>query len=53
VFRGQEVEARVLGPGTAQLDGPAVIELEGATLVVPPGWHAAAGPEAVLLEARG
>ena len=53
VFRGREVEARVLGPGTAELDGPAVIELEGATLVVPPGWHAAAEPEAVLLEARG
>ncbi len=53
VFRGREMEARVLGPGTAELDGPAVIELEGATLVVPPGWHAAAEPEAVLLEARG
>ncbi len=53
VFRGEAVEARVLSPGTAELDGPAVIELEGATLVVPPGWSAVAGPEAVLLEARG
>jgi N-methylhydantoinase A len=44
------VEARVLGPGETELDGPAVFELPGATLVVPPGWHARADADAVVLE---
>jgi N-methylhydantoinase A len=48
---GQEVlEARVLGPGEAELDGPAIFELPGATLVVPPGWRARADADAVALE---
>jgi N-methylhydantoinase A len=49
-FGEHVVEARVLGPGEAELDGPAVFELPGATLVVPPGWRARAGGDAVLLE---
>ena len=53
VFGGERVEARVLGPGAGEVRGPAVVELEGATLVVPPGWSGNAGPEAVLLEAGG
>jgi N-methylhydantoinase A len=44
------LEARVLGPGEAELDGPAIFELPGATLVVPPGWHAHGGADAVVLE---
>jgi N-methylhydantoinase A/oxoprolinase/acetone carboxylase beta subunit len=40
----------VLGPGEAGVDGPAIFELPGSTLVVPPGWRAEAGPEAVVLE---
>ena len=49
-FRDDQVEARVLGPGEAELDGPAIFELPGATLVVPPGWHARADADAVVLE---
>jgi N-methylhydantoinase A len=49
-FGEDVVEARVLGPGEAELDGPAVFELPGATLVVPPGWRARAGADAILLE---
>ena len=50
VIAGDELEARVLGPGEARLAGPAVFELEGSTLVVPPGWSAVAGADAVILE---
>jgi N-methylhydantoinase A len=50
VFGDEPVDARVLGPGEAELDGPAIFELPGATLVVPPGWHARAGADAVVLE---
>jgi N-methylhydantoinase A/oxoprolinase/acetone carboxylase beta subunit len=46
----QQVEARVLGPGEVELDGPAIFELPGSTLVVPPGWRAEAGPEGVVME---
>jgi N-methylhydantoinase A len=49
-FGEEVVEARVLGPGEAELDGPTVFELPGATLVVPPGWRARADPDAVVLE---
>ncbi len=48
-FGEDEVEARVLGPGEAELDGPAIFELPGATLVVPPGWHARGDADAVVL----
>ncbi|HEU0023410.1 MAG TPA: hydantoinase/oxoprolinase family protein [Thermoleophilaceae bacterium] len=50
VVDGRELETAVLGPGMAELDGPAVFELDGATLVVPPGWHARADADAVALE---
>ena len=50
MFADGELEARVLGPGEARLEGPAVFELDGSTLVVPPGWHASAGADAVTLE---
>ena len=50
VFADGEVEGPVLGPGEARLEGPAVFELDGSTLMVPPGWHASAGADAVTLE---
>jgi N-methylhydantoinase A len=50
VFDGERLEARVFGPGQLDAGGPAVVELPGATLVVPPGWHAHGEPDAVLLE---
>jgi N-methylhydantoinase A len=49
-FGDEEVEAQVLGQGRARLDGPAIFELPGATLVVPPGWRAEAGGDAVVME---
>jgi N-methylhydantoinase A len=50
-----EVRARrdgtpVLGPGEAQVDGPAIFELPGSTLVVPPGWHARSDAAGVVME---
>jgi hypothetical protein len=44
------VDARVLGPGEVELHGPAIFELPGATLVVPPGWRARSGADAVVME---
>jgi N-methylhydantoinase A len=49
-FGEERVEARILGPGTAELEGPAIFELPGSTLVVPPGWRARADADAVVLE---
>jgi N-methylhydantoinase A len=49
-FGDERLEARVVGPGEAELDGPAIFELPGATLVVPPGWHARGDADAVELE---
>jgi N-methylhydantoinase A len=49
-FGEEEVEANILGPGEAELDGPAIFELPGATLVVPPGWHARADSDGVVME---
>jgi N-methylhydantoinase A len=49
-FGEEEHEARILGPGEADVDGPAIFQLPGATLVVPPGWHARADSDAVVME---
>jgi N-methylhydantoinase A len=49
-FGDDTAEAKVFGQGEAEADGPAIFELPGATLVVPPGWSAKAGPDAVVLE---
>ena len=49
-FGDETAEAAVLGPGEAELDGPAMFELPGATLVVPPGWRAKADADAVVIE---
>ena len=40
-FAGEWRDAQVLGPGSAEVEGPAVFDLPGSTLVVPPGWAAA------------
>jgi N-methylhydantoinase A len=34
----------------ARLDGPAIVELPGSTLVVPPGWRARGAGDAVIME---
>src|SRR3954452_11161182 len=49
-FGDEELEAEVLGQGSAEVEGPAIFELPGATLVVPPGWSAEAGGDAVVME---
>jgi N-methylhydantoinase A len=49
-FGDETAEAKVLGQGEAETEGPAIFELPGATLVVPPGWSATAGPDAVVME---
>jgi N-methylhydantoinase A len=54
LFDGERVDARVVRGAPEQLTGPAIAELPGATLVVPPGWHAerlAAGT--LTMERRG
>ena len=43
-------EAAVFGAGEAQIEGPAIVELPGATLVVPPGWSGRSNAEAVVIE---
>jgi N-methylhydantoinase A/oxoprolinase/acetone carboxylase beta subunit len=43
------LDAAVLGAGEAAVDGPAIFELPGSTLVVPPGWHARSSAEAVSM----
>jgi N-methylhydantoinase A/oxoprolinase/acetone carboxylase beta subunit len=40
VFDGQRVDARVIRGVPADVEGPAIAELPGATLVIPPGWRA-------------
>jgi N-methylhydantoinase A len=49
-FAGDWHEAQVLGPGSAAVEGPAVFDLPGSTLVVPPGWSAQADSERVVME---
>jgi N-methylhydantoinase A len=50
LFDGEWRDAEVLGPGEATAAGPAIFELEGSTVVVPPGWRAEAGPDGVVME---
>jgi N-methylhydantoinase A len=47
---GQWHEAAVLSEGEADVDGPAIFELPGSTLVVPPGWRARSDADGVVME---
>ncbi|HEY6778567.1 MAG TPA: hydantoinase/oxoprolinase family protein [Thermoleophilaceae bacterium] len=49
-FGDEMRDATVLGAGEAAVDGPAIFELPGSTLVVPPGWRAQASADAVSVE---
>ena len=52
-FGEDEVEAEVLTSATEgedELDGPAVVELPGSTLVVPPGWRVSVAGDALTME---
>ncbi len=43
-------DAHILGPGEADVRGPAIVELPGSTLAVPPGWSGRANAEAVVVD---
>ncbi len=52
-FGGEQADAAVLAfapEGEGEVDGPAVVELPGSTLVVPPGWTARVVGDAVTME---
>jgi len=49
-FGGQWHETAILGPGAGRFEGPAIVELPGSTLVVPPGWTGSADGESVVIE---
>jgi N-methylhydantoinase A len=50
LFGGAWLDTAVLGPGEAEVDGPVIFELPGATLVVPPGWWARSDADGVVME---
>jgi N-methylhydantoinase A len=50
LFGGERVDTAVLGPGAAEVEGPAIFELPGSTLVVPPGWRARSDADGVAME---
>jgi N-methylhydantoinase A/oxoprolinase/acetone carboxylase beta subunit len=50
LFNGERLDAAVLGAGKAEVDGPAIFELPGSTLVVPPGWRARSDARGVVME---
>jgi N-methylhydantoinase A len=45
-------EATVRGAGTGPVEGPAIVELSGSTLVVPPGWNGEGSATGISLERR-
>ena len=49
-FGDELVDATVFGEGEVEAEGPAIFELPGSTLVVPPGWKVRAGGDAVEME---
>jgi N-methylhydantoinase A len=50
LFDGERLDTAVLGPGAAEIAGPAIFELPGSTLVVPPGWRARSDADGVVIE---
>ena len=48
-FDGDECQARIHRGAPSQIEGPAVVELPEATLVVPPGWSGAATDDGTLV----
>src|SRR3954453_10804188 len=50
-FDGERLDARVVSGIADRIDGPAIAELPGATLVIPSGWHAEhAGAGTLVME---
>jgi N-methylhydantoinase A len=52
VFDGERMDATVVRGVPAKLDGPAIVELPEATLVVPPGWTCSAAGDGTLVMER-
>src|SRR4051812_435076 len=52
-FDGDEHEAQVHRGAPDQVDGPAIVELPEATVVVPPGWSGGATGDGTLVIERG
>ena len=54
IFEDRRADAAVVaGPPRGRLDGPAIVELPEATLVVPPGWSCGPTAGGTLLVERG
>jgi N-methylhydantoinase A/oxoprolinase/acetone carboxylase beta subunit len=51
-FGGELHDARVVQGVPRALDGPAIVELPGSTLVIPPGWRAEAASAGTLIVER-
>jgi N-methylhydantoinase A len=52
IFEGEPQETRVVKGVPEVLDGPAIVELAEATVVVPPGWRASSVPGGLQMERR-
>ena len=52
LFGGEWRRTAVVAAVGEALEGPAIAELPGATLVVPPGWRARGGADAIALERK-
>ncbi len=48
-FGDRWLDTQVLGAGALELEGPAIVELPGSTLVIPPGWSGQSDGEAVVM----
>jgi N-methylhydantoinase A len=48
IFDGRRLETAVLLGGAAEAEGPAIVELPEATLVVPPGWRCAPADDGTI-----
>jgi N-methylhydantoinase A/oxoprolinase/acetone carboxylase beta subunit len=54
IFDGERVQARVVRGVPHEVEGPAIAELPGATLVIPPGWRARrVGAGTLVMERSG
>ena len=54
IFGGERVQARVVRGVPREAEGPAIAELPGATLVIPPGWRARrVGAGTLVMERSG
>jgi N-methylhydantoinase A len=50
IFEGEPQATRVVKGVPEELDGPAIVELAEATVVVPPGWRATSVPGGLQME---